>query len=400
MDHHQFDAWTRLLGAGLARRNVVGLGAGAVLAGMVAGTASAKKKKMKKPFCLNGQTVLATKKKKKLIKQGATPGACQPAPPCTPTCLGNACSASDGCGGTCARCDTRSFCDGGACAPCAGACRGGTCAGSALQAALNAGGTVQACPGRYTGTFSLGANVTLQGAGEGADPVSNTIMDAQGAGRTLDVPTGVTATVRDVRITGGDTNGNSGGGVRVNGKLEMTRCTVHQNTSDGASGGGVANLGKLTMTDCTVSKNHGGTGGGILHGGAATSPLTLTGCTVTENTSPNFGAGIHHASNQALILNSCTISANTSEDEGGGMVLPTANQTAQITATAFTGNTGVGQGGGIWNKGTITFDAASSVTGNTATGGVGAGIYSTGSVTLNGATVSGNNPATDQCFGC
>lgn len=386
---------TRVLAQGLNRRGLASLGVAVTL--MTRPAVGAKKKK-KKTLCFQGQTVLATKKKyKKLLKQGATRGACAA---CTPTCLGKACAADDGCGGTCARCDARSFCDGGTCAPCAGHCRGEVCDGADLQTALNAGGPVQACPGRYTGTFSLGANVTFLGAGEGADPVSNTILDAQGQGRTLDVPTGVTAAMQDVRITGGDTNGNSGGGVRVNGALEMTRCTVHQNTSDGASGGGVGNFGTLTMTDCTVSKNHGGTGGGILHGGAATAPLTMTGCTVTENTSPNFGAGIHHASNQLMILNSCTVSANTSDAGPGGLILPTANQTAQITATAFTGNTGNGNGGAIWNSGTITFDAASSVTGNTAIGGVGAGIYNTGTVTLNGATVSGNTPATDQCFGC
>ncbi len=390
---------SRGLAQGLNRRAVaawVGLGV-AVLP--MPPEASAKKKKSQ--LCFQGQTVLATKKKrKKLLKQGATLGACPPAPPCTPTCLGKACSTGDGCGGTCARCDTRSFCDEGTCAPCAGNCRGGACNGSTLQAALNAGGAVQACPGKYIGTFSLGANVTLFGVGEGADPVSNTILDAQGQGRTLDVPAGAVADVRDVRITGGDTNGTSGGGVRVNGALEMTRCTVHQNTSDGASGGGVANFGSVTMTDCTVSKNHGGTAGGILHGGAATAPLTLTGCTVTENTATNGGAGIHHASGQTLNVNSCTISANTSTSGAGGLLLPTANQTAHVTATTFTANSGGGNGGAIRNIGVLTFDAASSVTGNTAIGGVGAGIYNTGTVTLNGATVSGNHPATDQCFGC
>ena len=119
-------------------------------------------------MCFQGRTVLATKKKrKKLLKQGATKGACAA---CTPTCLGKACSADDGCGGTCTRCDTRSFCDGGTCAACSGNCRGDTCNGDALQEALNVGGTVQACPGRYTGTFSLGENVTLLGAGTRARP--------------------------------------------------------------------------------------------------------------------------------------------------------------------------------------------------------------------------------------
>jgi hypothetical protein len=121
---------------------------------------------------------------------------------------------------------------------------------------------------------------------------------------------------------------------------------------------------------------------------------------VSENTATNGGAGIHHASTQSLILNSCTISSNISSVGAGGLFLPTANQSAQITGTSITGNTGGGDGGGIRNSGAITFDSASSVTGNTAVGGVGAGIYSTGSITLNGATVSGNNPETDQCFGC
>lgn len=387
---------SRGLAQGLNRRTVAGLAGLGMAAGLPIAPGAKAKKKKKSQLCFQGQTVLASKKKrKKLLKKGAAMGACAA---CTPTCLGKACSASDGCGGTCARCDTRSFCDGGTCAPCSGNCRGEVCDGAGLQAALNAGGTVQACPGRYTGTFSLGANVTLLGAGEGADPVSNTILDAQGQGRTLDVPTGVTAAMQDVRITGGDTNGFSGGGVRVHGSLEMTRCTVHENSSGATTGGGISNGGALALTDCTVSKNSGSSGGGIGHS-STTAALTLTGCTVSQNTASAFGGGIHHASNFPLILTNCTISGNDGVNSSGGILLPTASQTAQITGTAITGNTTAGTGGGISNRGTITFDNASSVTGNTAAG-QGSGIYNAGSVTLNGATVNGNNPATDQCFGC
>jgi hypothetical protein len=277
--------------------------------------------------CHNGNTIKTTRKKaKKLLKKGAIRGACF-----------SACST---------RCPAGSICLEGRCQPCTVRCDGDPEAcGDALQAALNTGGTVYACPGRYVRNFLLVTDTTLIGAGDGMDPSTSTILDAQGSGRVLGVGNSFSGDVRNVRITGGKPAGH-GGGIRNDGNLTLTRCTIDSNHAPetGAVGGGIATFGTLTLRDCTVSRN----------------------------TSAAAGGGIFNGSGSTVIIQGSTISGNTSN-----------------------------AGGGLSNGGTATFDSTSRVTGNTArvaTGG--GGIYSqdTGSsVTLNGADVSGNVP--ENCVG-
>lgn len=128
MDAARFDLFVRSLAAratrptrrGLARGlSALGLGGAGVLArpggwpGLLEG--EAKKKKKKATLCLNGATIKApAKKKKKLIKSGATVGACPP--PCVRSCTGKTCGA-DGCGGVCGTCSATSTCQGGVCVP-------------------------------------------------------------------------------------------------------------------------------------------------------------------------------------------------------------------------------------------------------------------------------------------
>ncbi|WP_165224841.1 choice-of-anchor Q domain-containing protein [Aquisphaera insulae] len=69
-----------------------------------------------------------------------------------------------------------------------------------------------------------------------------------------------TATLIGSTISGNHAVGGQGGGVRNNGSLAMTNCTVFDNTSyDGSTpgiGGGVWNYGTATLTNCTVGSNH------------------------------------------------------------------------------------------------------------------------------------------------
>lgn len=126
MDAARFDLLVRSLAAratrptrrGLARGlSALGLGGAGLFAlpgrwpGLPEG--EAKKKKKKATLCLNGQTIKASaKKKKKLIKSGATAGACPP--PCVRSCGGKTCGA-DGCGGVCGTCSATATCQGGVC---------------------------------------------------------------------------------------------------------------------------------------------------------------------------------------------------------------------------------------------------------------------------------------------
>ena len=332
MERHRFDDLIRRF---VTRRAVLpALGSVVALTGAMPFGSAGKKNKKKATLCVSGQTVTASKKKKKkLLKSGATPGECPPAG-CTPTCSSQPCGAPDGCGGVCS-CEPGALFQAGICPPCSVRCTGSsvTC-GNDLKTALASGGTVRVCPGRYEGNFIVTTEVVVIGAGEGQDPATNTILDANNSGRVLRINDFVPATLSSLRLTGGNADHDAGG---------------------------------------------------ILSDG----DLTLTACTVTGNRTRVSGAGAIKVSGGTTTLNACTISSNVGASGGGGISNFT---TLNVNGTAITGNQAP-EGGGIRNTSLVVFDAASSVTGNTATtANGGGGIWNGSSVRLNGATVSGNTP--------
>jgi hypothetical protein len=210
-----------------------------------------------------------------------------------------------------------------------------------VQAAINtaaAGQTIRICAGTYNENLIIDQSLTLIGAGEGTGP-GNTILKGSGTDTAVRNVGGNTAGLQRLRITGG---------------------------SD-LDAGGVLNYGTLTLTHCTVTGNMGSGGGGIRNSGIIAT-LTLTGCTITENQG-DHGGGIHNSG------------------------------TAHLIDSEVTGNNAA-FGGGIRNwLGTLTLDAASRVTGNTASSSAAGGIYNDGgTVTLSSAAnVAGNTP--DNCDG-
>jgi hypothetical protein len=241
-----------------------------------------------------------------------------------------------------------------------------------LQAALAAGGTHYLCPGRYQGNFTASAAVTLIGAGEGADPASDTILDANGAGQVLLIPAGVgPVELRRLRVTGGNSPGRiifpDGGGIAHLGTtLRMTECTVAGNTVVGFGGGGLFNdtPSTLEMTRCTVRDNlttlSGAVGGGIFTQGT----MTLTDCLVEANRSEDNGGGI-------VIFNGTTTLSGTTQVRdnradafpasfGGGVLLNFGTLTIAETCRVTHNTAGDGFGGGIWNQaGTATLQGVS-----------------------------------------
>ncbi len=352
-----------------------------------AGAKKNKKKKSKKQaaFCLDGQTLTIAQSKKKvrqLRQRGATPGACQGSPPpppptspppvCTPTCPSTICGGDDGCGGACG-CAAGSVCYGGICQACTIACPtdNHVCDGTALKTTLAAatGGTIFVCPGRYIGNFEPGS-VTIIGAGDGDDPSTSTILDANGSGRVLLIASGKAVTLQGIRMQGGAAAG-TGGGVRNEGSLSLAACTVTGNEATSGAGG-IFSVGALTLTRCRVTSNKSTKyGGGIgVYGGTT----TLARSVVSQNEARNAGGGIDAAAGTVRVTDSSQITRNSA-----------------------------GKGAGIYAGGAVELDASSSVTDNTATS-TPSGIvqYLDGFVTLNGATVSGNTPL-PQCsdgIGC
>jgi len=377
LDAVQFDSVARTVMNRQGRRRIALLLVSLATAPLfgIGDVAGKKKKPKKKPVCLNGQTIKAGgDKRKKLIRNGATPGECPAV--CTPQCNGSTCG-SDGCGGTCT-CSGNTVCDQGTCTACKVICGSdspATC-GTRLAQALLGGGRVTVCPGQYLGAFNIDINnTTLIGAGSGSNPAIDTMLVATAGQRPLGVPAGITTFVSRLRITGGDTP-YAGGGVRgdPNSVLFMDQCAVVDNHS-GKDGSGISSEGRLTLTRSVVTGN----GGQMSVGGAGLALLS---------------SGPHLIENSVITDNEAYYGGSGGK-EGGGLYCSGA--TVDIRGTEISRNLAHSQGGGIYLKNsTVTLDSATRVVNNEAGGG--GGIYrESGTFIFIGATVSGNT--LDNCAG-
>lgn len=343
MDDLHFDALTRSLTSPETRRRfLTGLAALPVVGGLLGildmeeTDAHGRRKRRKKAHKHGKGRRRKHKHKRK-----------KPQPQCTPACEGGLTCREGVCGVACGSdfCPAASeICVDGACTACTVTCAASnhTCDGAALQAALEAGGNVYVCPGRYTGNFVTTpfTTLTLVGAGNGTNPASATILDVQGVALpTLIMNAMVKSTVKRVRIVG---KGDCSGGVFAEGGSESQ------------------------LTDCAIVGGGGATCDGAALTMVNTSIATLTGCFLGGGTARKGGA--IYANNASVTLDNTEISGNTAE-EGGGVYLTFA---------------------------TLNVKAGSRITGNTATKtDAGGGIFTEGSsnVTIaTGATVSGNTP--------
>ncbi|MFT4040673.1 MAG: hypothetical protein QM692_21010 [Thermomicrobiales bacterium] len=329
----------------LTRRGLAALLGGAGLTAQVVADAASKRKKRKNKkkkkrnkkttpitpavatFCLNGETVQRpVNDTAGVIADGAFTGACP----------------QDTCAGGCA---AGQVCHAGTCKACTVTCGSATPAqcGNVLQSALNAGGEVIACPGRYAGGFATLSAVTLIGAGAGSNPATSTVLDGGNTQQILAVTTNVNFVAHQVRFTGG--NAASGGAIVTNGGVSLTSCVVNSNTSTGS-------------------------GGGIYQHSTATAGISLA---------------------------NSVFSGNSSGGDGGGVYALSAFFPLMVASSVFIGNSASQRGGAISRgSGQLTLDSASRITGNIATLAGGA-LDAPSSTELNGALIFGNS--SPQCTG-
>jgi hypothetical protein len=166
---------------------------------------------------------------------------------------------------------------------------------------------------------SISKNLTIIGAGQGDDPASNTILDAEGAGRVLAIASaGADVELRDLRVTGG--TASEGGGISNFGTLRLVGVTVMSNVTS-TSGGGIRNLGFGTLTigdGSRVEANEtAGVGGGISSVGANATVTLEPGSRVTGNTADVRGGGIYNDSGTATLEAGSLVTGNTAGTGGG-----------------------------------------------------------------------------------
>src|SRR5437016_5440311 len=200
-----------------------------------------------------------------------------------------------------------------------------------------------------SGDLDITGDLTLTGAG-----TASTIIDGGGFDRVLDIDpsgVGVSVTIANLTVRGGNAAGEAGGGIRNRGTLSLNNVTLAANSS-GINGGGLLNLGTLTLTNTTVSGNTAGTdGGGIYNSGGST--LIITASTVSGNSANSAGrngGGIFNAS--AATLTNVTVSGNSANSGGGGVF--NSGGTATLLNVTL-GENSAPIGGGISNPaGTVT----------------------------------------------
>ncbi|HEX5575710.1 MAG TPA: choice-of-anchor Q domain-containing protein [Gemmatimonadales bacterium] len=168
-----------------------------------------------------------------------------------------------------------------------------------------------------------------------------------------------------------------GSGVNV----KLANLTIRGGKTDRA-GGGIINFGTLELTDCTVSDNSAEQGGGIDNHG----PLTLLNSTIRHNSADFRGGGVANHSFDTVTVANTTFANNSAGlgQLGGGIW--NLGGTLMLTNSLVASNTA----GGIANTGTAT--VASTRIADNSNGG-GGGIENTGRMTLSLSTVAHNTGA-------
>lgn len=221
-----------------------------------------------------------------------------------------------------------------------------------------------------------------------------------------------TCTVTDSSFTGNTATTVDGGAIEsfTGTTLIVDNCVFNQNTA-ATGGGAIDNMGIGMVTNSQFMANSATIGGAIYNneegsiltvincdftGNAATNTNYFGGaaifnngtCTVTDSTftgnsaTPSDGASIDS-------IGPLTVTGSTFTNNEGGAVANTGS-TLLITGSTFSGNHALWNGGAIWNDGGPLTVTDSTFTGNTA-GGDGGVLFNTGTVTMNFNRIVGNS---------
>ncbi|MDD2980569.1 MAG: MBG domain-containing protein [Hespellia sp.] len=191
-------------------------------------------------------------------------------------------------------------------------------------------------------------------------------------------------------MEGGKIASNDGGGVANTGTFIMKAGEISGNYIPDNDGGGVFNYGTFTMENGTITGNSvtgGGYGAGVYNNGI----FTMQGGEISGNNGQSQGGGIYNDSDKTCSItggsiHNNTVSNNKDAGDGGGIYnLGTVTmQDGEIRE-----NNALSSGGGIYNSGGGTCSiTGGSIQSNTAS--QGGGINNRNLLTLNGATITGN----------
>lgn len=277
-----------------------------------------------------------------------------------------------------------------------------------------------------SGIITLSRELTLSDAatitGNGAQFLTISGADASGV---FFIPTGTPVTIASLTLSRGSghnaggeffggaiynagtltltstvvsaSNAARGGGIFNSGALTMSGGSITGNTA-ALHGGGLFNTGQATLTDVTaISSNFAsdtdGDGGGIFNSGT----LTVTGGSISSNSAPDTGGAIYNAADATATISTSTLSQNSAGDfdSGEGGAIYNAG-TLTVNGGSLTENTTF-RGGALANSGTATLTGVTISANSTIDLGSGGGIFNAaaGTLTVNTSTLSSNTAATN-----
>jgi hypothetical protein len=214
-----------------------------------------------------------------------------------------------------------------------------------------------------TGDLDLLSDLTILGA-----DAATSVIDANGSDRIFEASnpniTNPIVVLKSLTIKGGAANGDGGGFLASNAKVNIENVTFTGNSST-ADGGGLRTLyGNISVINTRFLNNtSAGSGGGFA---SETAAATVTNSQFTGNTARATKSGI---------------------GGGGGLA---AGQTLEIVGSTFTGNKAVnGFGGGVLSKGRISITTSNSSENQAACGG-GAGSIFFGTLSITASSLNDN----------
>jgi hypothetical protein len=199
-------------------------------------------------------------------------------------------------------------------------------------AAANSGAdTIVFKPG-MTGTIALSSGLTINSDVEIKGPGAGAMtVDAQNVSGVFTLNSGKTATLRGLKIRGGN---GAGGAIYSFGHLTVDRVYISDNYG-GYTGGIYQSGGTITVSNSTIADNYGySTGGGISLTSSAVGKILNT--TISGNSAAYGAAGLFVGSSTLDIIN-CTVTGNSAAYAGGGIYATSSTVTMHNTIVA--GNT-------------------------------------------------------------
>ncbi len=255
--------------------------------------------------------------------------------------------------------------------------------------------------GSYTNTSGSASNLISYPA----------TLDAQGLGRVLYVTGGISPTVEGLRITGGDSVDENGGGVYVTtATITISGCQVITNKAGGFEpfphdGGGIYlhSSANATLIGNTIQGNAASNGGGVLLNYSANA--TLIDNIIQYNSAQGWygtgGGGVLLIESDNATLSGNVIFDNTTAYGGGVYLFKSDNATlSNNTILSNTARSRVGSnGGGVWLVASAnTILSGNTIQGNLGSAGSGVSVSDGNNVMLSGNIIQGNLDVEGYCW--